>query len=182
MKCLPGTTIEINERLRNMNDAAQNILDNIFATGGLMLSQVSALSGLENHTIQNWVKRGFLSSPIKKQYSKRQFCRIILINLLKETIQIDQVLKLLSYVNGNLADESDDLIDDSALYNYYVNMINGIEKNENPQNAVDNVLKDYTEPIPGGKKRLSKVLLIMYYAGMSSYYRRCGEKILYELN
>ena len=36
--------------------------------GGMVLSQVTAVSGLEPHTVQNWVKRGFLSPPVKKRY------------------------------------------------------------------------------------------------------------------
>ncbi|HML45801.1 MAG TPA: DUF1836 domain-containing protein, partial [Clostridia bacterium] len=71
---------------------------------------------LEAYTIQNWVRRGFISPPEHKRYSKRQFCRIALINALKDCMQMDSVTRLLTYINGNLSDESDDLIDDTLLY------------------------------------------------------------------
>ena len=35
----------------------------MFLAGGLTLSQVCQISGLEPYTVQNWVKRGFLSNP-----------------------------------------------------------------------------------------------------------------------
>ena len=60
---LPGTTVEADLR---RPDAADMLLSPLFLTGGLMLSQVSQLTGLEPHVIQNWVKRGFVSPPERK--------------------------------------------------------------------------------------------------------------------
>ena len=45
--------------------------------GGMVLGQIASLTGLEPHTVQNWVKRGFLSNPVNKRYSCNQFCRIV---------------------------------------------------------------------------------------------------------
>ena len=92
---LPGTTIETNLNETNISNV---ILKNIFSAGGLVLSQVSQLTGLEPYTVQNWVKRGFLSPPQKKLYSKNQFCRIVIINMLKESLQIEKITGLLSYI------------------------------------------------------------------------------------
>ena len=58
---LPGTTIDI--AIPNA-EAAKDILDNAFICGGLMMSQVARMTGLEPYMIQNWVRRGFLSPPI----------------------------------------------------------------------------------------------------------------------
>ena len=55
---IPGTTLE---GLRSNADRAEELFQPMFLAGGLTLSQVSSITGLENHTIQNWVKRGFLS-------------------------------------------------------------------------------------------------------------------------
>ena len=54
LKTLPGATVEVD--ISNPQ-AADDILSSLFLTGGLMLSQVSQFTGLEPHTIQNWVKR-----------------------------------------------------------------------------------------------------------------------------
>ena len=78
---LPGTTIET--KLTD-KDVAKTFLDNIFMTGGLMLSQVVSLTGIEPYVIQNWVKRGFLPRPEKKLYTKNQFCRVAIISALRE--------------------------------------------------------------------------------------------------
>lgn len=87
-----------------------------------MLSQVASLTGLEPYVIQNWVRRGFVAPPERKRYSRRQFSRIVLINMLKDSMQLDKICALLSYVNGELDDESDDLIDDFQLYLYIVRL------------------------------------------------------------
>ena len=33
----------------------------MFLAGGMVLSQVSGITGLESYMVQNWVKRGFLT-------------------------------------------------------------------------------------------------------------------------
>ncbi|MGI6716731.1 MAG: DUF1836 domain-containing protein [Eubacteriales bacterium] len=181
MTTFPGTTIEVGEHQRSRPDAAGEALNNIFATGGLMLSQVASLTGLEYYIIQNWVKRGFVTPPVKKLYSKKQFCRIAIINILKETLQIEKATKLLSYINGVLSDESDDLIDDFELYNCYVNLVFSDKGDTPPEEAVKRVVKDYKEPVPGAAKRLTKVLLVMYYAGLSAKYAEKCNELMYEL-
>ena len=110
---LPGTTIEISV---NGATSARELLDSIFMAGGLVLSQVSGLTGLEPYIIQNWIKRGFLAPPDHKKYSKRQFCRIAIINMLRDVIQIEKITSLLSYINGRLDDESDDIISEEKFY------------------------------------------------------------------
>lgn len=94
---LPGTTLEVDLSRENAADA---LLSPMFLTGGLVLSQVAQLTGLEPYTIQNWVKRGFLPPPVKKKYSRRQLCRIFIINMLRDSMQIERICRLLSYVNG----------------------------------------------------------------------------------
>ena len=53
---LPGTVVETDTR-----DAehVQAILSPMFLAGGMVLSQVASITGLEPYIIQNWVKRGF---------------------------------------------------------------------------------------------------------------------------
>ena len=80
MRYLPGTTIEIEV---NELGVSERFFGNMFKMGGLVMSQLSNLLGLEPYIIQNWVKRGFVSPPIKKMYTKRQFSRLCIINMLK---------------------------------------------------------------------------------------------------
>ena len=78
---LPGTTLPLPE---GQQDALFTVLDPIFAVspGGLLLSQVTELTGLGAATIQNWVKRGWVSNPVGKRYGELHVARILLINLL----------------------------------------------------------------------------------------------------
>ena len=49
---IPGTPLE---DLRDTADRTDGLFQSMFLAGGLTLSQVSSISGLESYTIQNWV-------------------------------------------------------------------------------------------------------------------------------
>ena len=141
MWMIPGTVLHADRK------DAQNIpkqLEALFFGGGIALSQVTAVTGLETHTVQNWVKRGFLTSPVGKRYSLRQLCRILNINLLRRCMSIERVCRLLSYVNGNLDDESDDMINDTELYFMFVKLAARMKELYDPA-AVDGLLDAYLE-------------------------------------
>ena len=114
---IPGTTLEAQ---RENADRTDELFAPMFLAGGLALSQVSSITGLESYTIQNWVKRGFLPPPVNKRYNMEQVCRIITINMLKGALSLEQICSLIGYINGSLSDESDDIIDDSQLYFMFV--------------------------------------------------------------
>lgn len=62
---IPGTTL-VDQR--SHSDQVSQLFTSMFLPGNMLLSQVSRVSGLEAYTIQNWVKRGFLSPPLDKRY------------------------------------------------------------------------------------------------------------------
>ena len=180
---LPGTTIELKSNSQNI---AREIMDNLFLSGGLVLSQVTKLTGLAPYEVQNWVKRGFLPPPQHKMYDRDQFCRIVTINMLRETVQIDTITKMLRYINGQLDDKSDDLIGDAELYNYYVNLLSmmgdHMPDNEELRNHIRYATSDYREVEPGSADRLYKVLEIMLYTYYSAKLRKHAEYLLKELD
>ena len=183
IKNLPGTTIEM-----TVSNAAvaKELLDNAFICGGLMMNQVARLTGLEPYMIQNWVKRGFVSPPQKKLYTERQFCRIVIINMLRDVLQIEKISGLLSYINGRLDDESDDIIDDSQLYFYFIAAVCEIKEpvieEKTTERCIEKVVSDFEEPFPGAKKRLVKVLSVMLNAHLASHLRRKADEILNTLD
>ncbi len=183
IKNLPGTTIEMT--VPNAA-AAKEVLDNAFICGGLMMNQVARLTGLEPYMIQNWVKRGFVSPPQKKLYTQRQFCRIVIINMLRDVLQIEKITGLLSYINGRLDDESDDIVDDCTLYFYYIAAACEIEKpiidDAMINECIERVVIDFKEPFPGAKRRLVKVLSVMLNAHLASHLRRKADEILNTLD
>jgi DNA-binding transcriptional MerR regulator len=157
----------------------------MFLGGDIVLSQVVGITGMEPHTVQNWVKRGFLTKPEGKHYTLRQLCRILNINMFKNVMPLEQVCKLLSYVNGHLDDESDDMIDDSVLYFLFVRLASHYSVMHNPQGRDDyvkEVLRDYVEPVPGARERVEKVLRIMLTAWAASQLRKLAEDMTKELD
>ena len=107
-RLVPGTTIKFTEQARN---AAFSLISPILeATGGLTLSQLSKLTGLEGSTIQNWIKRGWVSSTRGKKYSEQQVLRILLINMLRGAMKLESIVRLMAYINGDVEDTSDDII------------------------------------------------------------------------
>lgn len=174
---LPGTTIEVAEERWG---EAPALLDSLFLAGGLTLSQVAQLTGLEAHVIQNWVKRGFLAPPKNRRYTQRQFCRVALIHMLRGCFQLDTVTGLLSYLNGSLALESDDIIDDSQLYRYVLLLTLRAEQNPLADKGVwegwcREVLSDYTGPYPGAADRVAQGLRVILTAYAAARLRQTAD-------
>ncbi len=121
IRMVPGTTIKFTEQAR---EAAFDIISPVLeATGGLTLSQLSKVTGLEGSTIQNWIKRGWVSSTGGKKYSEKQVIRILLINMLRGAMRLENIAKLMTYINGDVEDTSDDIIADIVLYNILCRII-----------------------------------------------------------
>ena len=163
---LPGTVLSVDA---DRPQAAEEVFSSLFLAGGLVLSQVTQVTGLEPYIIQNWVRRGFLAPPKQRKYTRRQLSRILMINALKSTLSIEQICKLLSYINGALDDEGDDTIDDTELYGAFVLVAGSVQKHgltsESEMNRlIADGLKDYKESIPGAKERIEQTLRIMITA------------------
>ena len=165
---IPGTVLHASRREA---EYIPQQLEALFFGGGITLSQVTSITGLEAHTVQNWVKRGFLTSPKGKRYTLRQLCRILNINMLHGAMPIERICKLLSFVNGNLDDESDDMIDDAQLYFLFVKLAARMKEMYEPavvEQMLEDYLADYCEPVPGAKERVRKVLRIMLTAWLAA--------------
>ena len=178
---IPGTQLQIQ---REEAENIQTIFSAMFLAGGMVLSQVSNLTGLEPYTVQNWVKRGLLSPPVRKRYSLRQLCRIVNINMLKGVLPMERICGMLSYINGQLDDESDDIIDDSQLYFMFVRLAaraKELDDAKTRERILDEMLADYQEPIPGAKERVLKVLQIMLTAWAAAQLRKVAENMVKEL-
>ncbi len=178
MWTIPGTVLQIK---REESALIPQQLEALFFGGGITLSQVTGITGLEAYTVQNWVKRGFLTSPVGKRYTLRQLCRILNINMLRGSMPIDRICRLLAYVNGQLDDESDDMIDDSQLYFMFVKLAVRMKELYDPEKAnliLEEYLKDYKEPIPGAKERVRQVLRIMLTAWLAARMMQETESML----
>lgn len=178
---LPGTVLPTTLQEAQQ---VQNLFSSMFLCGGMVLSQVCEVTGLESYTVQNWVKRGFLAPPEKKRYSLHQLCRIININMLKSALPMEDICGLLRYINGDLEDERDDLIDDATLYFLFVRLAASHRQMKDFQGReayLQQLLGDYREPKPGARERVERVLRIMLTAWAASQLRQETEKMVQQI-
>ena len=127
---IPGTVLEAH---REAEGESERMLRSLFLGGDISLSQVAGITGLEPYTIQNWVKRGFLTPPVQKKYSIDQLCRIINIHMLRGVFSLERTCGLLGYVNGQLNDRSDDIIGDAELYFMFVSLASRAQQLTRPE-------------------------------------------------
>ena len=143
----------------------------IEVANGLTLSQVCNITGLEPSTVQNWVKRGFVAHPRQKKYFSRQLARILLISALRDCMQIDRIGELMSMVNGDPDDESDDIISEEQLYDYLCEAIGNMDvhsfHSEETEKVIDRITSDYKGPDDGAGERLKLALMTMVHAYLS---------------
>ena len=178
---IPGTT------LTGQRDASDDIevqFAPLFLAGGLTLSQVAKITGLEPYTIQNWVKRGFLPPPKAKRYDMEQVCRLINMNILKGTMPLEQIIHLMSYLNGSLSDESDDLVDDTLLFFYFVKLAaraRYIGGSKAWDDALTEITEGYREPVPGAREKLIRVLKIMLTVWCANMLKAQAEAMIHQL-
>ena len=163
---LPGTTLPLPE---GQQDDLFSVLDPIFAvsSGGLLLSQVTELTGLGAATIQNWVKRGWVSNPVNKRYGELHVARILLINLLRPAMKLENIAALLRYVNGSVDDRADDIIPETQLYSLLCSVLTRLEPqdsiitHESIITLIGAQLEGYEGPVADAKERLENAMRIM---------------------
>ena len=178
---IPGTTLTAK---RTEADQTDKLFHSLFLAGGLTLSQVSSITGLEPYTIQNWVKRKFLAPPVNKRYNMEQVCRILNINILKGNLAIEQAISLMAYLNGDLTDESDDLVDDTMLFFLFVRLASRaryIGGTETWDDALMQVTEEYQERAPGAREKLIRVLKVMLTIWCANQLKLQAEKMMEEM-
>ena len=110
-----------------------------------------------------------------------QLCRIITINMLRGALPLEKICSLLGYINGDLADERDDTIDDTLLYFTFVRLAAEARELDNPdswQQALAVALEGYHEPVPGARLRIEQVLKVMLTAWIATRMRLEAETML----
>lgn len=183
-RIIPGTTLQYSEQARN---SAFSVISPVLeATGGLTLSQLSKLTGLEGSTIQNWIKRGWVSSTKGKKYSQRQVLRILLINMLRGAMKLEDIAKLMRYVNGDVEDTSDDIIDDAVLYNILCRIIftaedEGAFETKSVKELISRELKASEKSIRSDEEKLHKAMFVMIMAYRSAFLKSEMESVLTDI-
>ena len=168
---IPGTNIEYGQS----DDAFSVLRPMIEITGGLSLGQICRITGLQSSTIQNWVKRGYVPHPDQKKYYERHLSRILLISALRECMNIEEIGELMMLINGDTDDESDDIISETKLYDYFCKAVKNLNElsleGENIENNIAEILKNEDE---ANMDKLTLALKVMVYAYISGL---CLKKI-----
>lgn len=181
----PGTTIAMPEATEECLKGS--VLAPVFAvTKGLSLSQVRELTGLESTTIQNWVKRGWVQNPRGKRYTEIQVARILIINILRDSLRLERIAQLMGYLNGSVDDRSDDIIPENELYDLLSSMIIRLDSaGDYSHAAIRRLVEDDTQtfsgPLPDSLPHLRKALEVMLLAYASSSLKRHAEHHLAEI-
>lgn len=150
----------------------------VSAAGGISLSQISAVTGLEGSTIQNWVKRGWVAPSKGKKYGERSVVRILLINILRGALKLEDIAKLMAYVNGDVVDEGDDILSDTPLYDLLCRLISEVwESRLFREDEIKTAVETRIPPEIKGESRriLKETLVIMVQSALAGYFREQAE-------
>lgn len=184
LELIPGTVLNFN------SVAADNcysvIAPLLTVTKGLTLAQVRELTGLEASTIQNWVKRGWVKNPEGKRYGEEQVMRIILINMMRGSMQLEQIAFLMSYINGSVEDRSDDILPDRELFNFLCSIIytcqqNAVADTEYLDRVIDNRLEHAKISDGVSRKKLRTALRAMVLAILATQMKELAQKAFIQL-
>lgn len=168
---IPGTRME---KQRMGNVTGLDFLKKIFyITDGIMLSQIREICGIDGSTLQNWTKRGWVANSHNKRYSIDQLARILIINMMRDSVQLERIASLLQYVNGRAGDPSDDIIPESELYDYLCRIIDELMSDSdgipNVRELIKKTLETYVEHTSGARQRLEnacEIIICAYFAAM----------------
>lgn len=181
---IPGTRL-MKENMGNVT--GREFLSKIFyISDGIMLAQIRDITGIDGSTLQNWTKRGWVENSKCKRYNIDQVAHILIINMLRNCMQLEHIAFLIKYINGKVDDRSDDIIRDSILYDYICRILeklmeNGSEEAVMPETlreCIVNMTSDYEEKVTGARKRLVNALEIIIIAYYAAVIRRASDEKL----
>ncbi len=157
-----------------------------FISNGVMLTQIREISGIDGSTLQNWTKRGWVANSKSKKYDINQIAHILIINMLRSCMQLDRIAFLIQYINGRVDDRSDDIIEDSILYDYICKILDKLVTYDactigSIRETIEEITADYSESVPGARERLSKALEIIVFAYYASLVKKHSDTMLSEI-
>ena len=179
---IPGTILKRKE----MGDVTglEFLKKIFFISSGVMLSQIREISGIDGSTLQNWTKRGWVANSKLKRYDMDQVAHILIINMLRDCMQLDRITFVIRYIIGNVDDHADDIISDSMLYDYICRILDRLLPDDETydmgslRNCIAEVTSDYEEPVSGARKRLNQALEIIIAAYYAAVVKRYSDRLV----
>lgn len=184
LQTVPGTVLPWTEGLQQNAFA---VLSPVLAvTKGLTLSQLRELTGLEGSTIQNWVKRGWVENPTGKRYGETQIVRIVIINMLRNSMQLEKIIALMAYINGRVDDRSDDILPDRELFSLLCAVIFEADRMHSTDREViasiiDSRMTNYRVPNAQAGEKLRRAVLCMVLGFIASEIKKQADAEYNEL-
>ena len=178
---IPGTVLE---RQKMGGVTGLDFLNKIFfISDGIMLAQIREIAGVDGSTLQNWLKRGWVVNPKNKMYDKEQLARILIINMLRDTMQLSDISFLLTYVNGETDRAEDDIISESRLYDYICRLVDRVTRiplltQDSLAELVAECTADYEEKVRGAGRRLHAALEIIIMSLYANVIKRRADQLI----
>ena len=95
---------------------------------------------------------------------------------------MERICGMLGYINGQLDDAADDIIDDSRLYFLFVQLSARVKELDRDRDTLlDQALADYVEPYPGAGARIKTVLRIMLTGYLASRMQQEADTMLKQI-
>lgn len=180
---IPGTILK---KSAMGNVTGLEFLNKIFyISQGIMLSQIKEIAGIDGSTLQNWTKRGWVSNARLKKYNIEQVARILIINMLRDCMQLDHIAFLLRYINGDESDAAS-IIPEAKLYDYICRIIDALMAEETQpvgelRDFIARTLDDYDEKVGGARTRLINALEIIITAYYAARIKRHADELYTDL-
>lgn len=182
LEYIPGTVMH---KSKMGNVTGIDFLHKIYyISDGIKLSQVKEITGVDGTTLQNWVKRGWLLNPVNKAYGIDQLARILIINMMRDTVQLSRISFLLKYINGSVESRDDDIIQESVLYDYICKVLEiwcsqGL--GQDLYMTIREVTAGYSERFTGARRRLERALDIIVRAYQATLIKRYTDSLIDEI-
>lgn len=162
---IPGTILP-RERLNDVT-GAEFLRKVFYVTDRIMLTQIREITGIDGTTLQNWVKRGWVKNPVKKTYSEEQLARILLINMMRDTIQLSRIIRLFDYI----CDDGENDVSEKFLYDCVCGVLDQVTSSSGGIGGLDEIILDmlrgYDDISTETKVRILngiRIIVVTYYA------------------
>jgi hypothetical protein len=158
----------------------------------MMLSQVVEVAqhvgqnDINNVHVQNWVRRKYLPHPQKKKYNREQVATILLINDLRNILSLDEVTRVLGFVNQSLDDNTDDRINPSKLYRYYSEIFDRTQQDW--VKSLEQLPREVNESLAGedineaDKEKVAATLVILNLLAQANLYKQIAKHWLKDIS
>ena len=107
--------------------------------------------------------------------------RIVIINMLRNSMQLERIIALMAYINGHVDDRSDDIIPDRELFSLLCSVIYEADNRQSTDKAViasiiEEQLADYHGPNADSKEKLEHAVLCMVLGYIASEIKKQADE------